>query len=192
MVIGAVFSATAINHRGVELRQHERVAGDQRQFLRHLGVERGFHRRRGELHRNGSFLDGDGFRHGANFHSRVDGNVGAGLDENVLLLESPESFEFHLHGVSARKDEIKQVLTDFVGRGGIGDRRIVVGQRDAGAGNDRAARIGNRTGYPSTKFLGLDVRRERQREHQTSKKHQEAHWASWGKAWFSVHQRTPC
>ena len=153
VMVGAVLLAAAIVDRGVERRQQERIAVDDRKLRRHLGVERRLHRRRVEAHRNGSLLDRHDLGDRAELHGRVHRNVGARLNQHILLHEGAEAFDLDLELVGPGQDEVENVLAGLVRLPDGFDARIDVAQRDVGCGDHRAGRVTDDSSYAPAKLL---------------------------------------
>ena len=136
MVERALFGGGTDDHGGVERGQQEGVAMDDGQVVGHLGIDGQAHGGVVELHGGSGSFDGDGFGGGTGLETGVDGDVGAGLDGDVLLDELVEAGVFDGHGISTGNDEVEKVLAIRAGLRFGGDAGIVVEKRDGGANDD--------------------------------------------------------
>ena len=131
---------------------------DDGEGVRHLHVKGGFHRGLVEVDGDRGGFNADRFADGADFEFGVDGDVGAGLDEDVLLFVRPEAGVADGKRVRAGGDEIEEVGAVGVGFALGLDIGIDVTEQEFGAGDDAAGGIGNDTAYRAAQFLGLHER----------------------------------
>ena len=151
----------------VEGEKEKGIAVDDGEGVRHLHVKGGFHRGLVEVDGDGGGFNADRFADGADFEFGVDGDVGAGLDEDVLLFVRPEARVADGKRLGAGGDEIEEV-------GAVGicialdlDICVDVAEQDFCSGDDAAGGIGYDTAYRTAQFLSVHERAgQRQREYE--------------------------